>query len=447
MVSGGEMSIALCIKSHKISIILALVLGTSVLSACVGFFLIERKPPAEATLRFVSVIHRHGERAPERTYPLDPYQGESAWPEGLGALLQKGKESMFNLGCFLRRRYDGFLSTTYSPAEIFVLSSRLDRCIMSVQLLLAGLYPPIGTQMWNPDLLWQPIPVHSLNSGCDDIIRVSKQCRLLSRERRETRALLQQEINKHDEFLKYLSQESGLQVDGYSEVNRLYDNLLVVFLLLYRTADCGCPRKDKAPSFRETAIIVTSLFWETRQPSSCLYALSNAAGQQGLPLPQWAQGDVLDRLRSLALVGKLGKFKSPVYVKLESGVLINEILSNMAKKTNSSNNFGRRLSLYSAHDATIVRLWGGLKISREVAEVDYGAVIIIELHQIKDKYRVKILYKKSTSDENLEILKVQGCEYDQNTVDDGMCDLDSFSAAMQSSIITNFDEACQNRRN
>ncbi|XP_018918009.2 testicular acid phosphatase homolog isoform X1 [Bemisia tabaci] len=398
MVSGGEMSIALCIKSHKISIILALVLGTSVLSACVGFFLIERKPPAEATLRFVSVIHRHGERAPERTYPLDPYQGESAWPEGLGALLQKGKESMFNLGCFLRRRYDGFLSTTYSPAEIFVLSSRLDRCIMSVQLLLAGLYPPIGTQMWNPDLLWQPIPVHSLNSGCDDIIRVSKQCRLLSRERRETRALLQQEINKHDEFLKYLSQESGLQVDGYSEVNRLYDNLLVV-------------------------------------------------GQQGLPLPQWAQGDVLDRLRSLALVGKLGKFKSPVYVKLESGVLINEILSNMAKKTNSSNNFGRRLSLYSAHDATIVRLWGGLKISREVAEVDYGAVIIIELHQIKDKYRVKILYKKSTSDENLEILKVQGCEYDQNTVDDGMCDLDSFSAAMQSSIITNFDEACQNRRN
>nr|XP_018918010.1 PREDICTED: lysosomal acid phosphatase-like isoform X2 [Bemisia tabaci] len=397
MVSGGEMSIALCIKSHKISIILALVLGTSVLSACVGFFLIERKPPAEATLRFVSVIHRHGERAPERTYPLDPYQGESAWPEGLGALLQ-GKESMFNLGCFLRHRYDGFLSTTYSPAEIFVLSSRLDRCIMSVQLHLAGLYPPIGTQMWNPDLLWQPIPVHSLNSGCDDIIRVSKQCRLLSRERRETRALLQQEINKHDEFLKYLSQESGLQVDGYSEVNRLYDNLLVV-------------------------------------------------GQQGLPLPQWAEGDVLDRLRSLALVGKLGKFKSPVYVKLESGVLINEILSNMEKKTNSSNNFGRRLSLYSAHDATIVRLWGGLKISREVAEVDYGAVIIIELHQIKDKYRVKILYKKNTSDENLEILKVQGCEYDQNTVDDGMCDLDSFSAVMQSSIITNFDEACQNRRN
>nr|CAD7463397.1 unnamed protein product [Timema tahoe] len=77
------------------------------------------------------------------------------------ALFPKGKMSMFELGKLFRQRYQGFLSRLYSPKEMHMESSANDRCLMSAELVLAGLYPPIGSQVWNHDLNWQPIPVHS----------------------------------------------------------------------------------------------------------------------------------------------------------------------------------------------------------------------------------------------------------------------------------------------
>jgi hypothetical protein len=42
-----------------------------------------------------------------------------------------------------------------------VHTTDVDRTKLSAQLELAGLWSPAPSQQWIPDLLWQPIPLHS----------------------------------------------------------------------------------------------------------------------------------------------------------------------------------------------------------------------------------------------------------------------------------------------
>lgn len=73
------------------------------------------------------------------------------------------------------------------------------------------------------------------------------------------------------------------------------------------------------------------------------------------------------------------------------GVFINEIVSNMNRKIDATKNFERLLHLYPVSDRVIVRLWKGLNISQEITnKPNYGAALFIELHEINNKYRVKV---------------------------------------------------------
>ena len=62
-------------------------------------------------------------------------------------------------GTYLRERYGQFLNETYSRDRVDVKSTKYERTIMSAQSLLASLYTPVGYQVWNQNVLWQPIPV------------------------------------------------------------------------------------------------------------------------------------------------------------------------------------------------------------------------------------------------------------------------------------------------
>uniref|UniRef100_A0A8C6T5U3 Lysosomal acid phosphatase n=1 Tax=Neogobius melanostomus TaxID=47308 RepID=A0A8C6T5U3_9GOBI len=110
---------------------------------------------------FLCGLFRHGDRSPIRAYPTDPYQ-ESAWPQGFGQLSQVGMQQHYNLGQFLRKRYTGFLNESYDRHEISVRSTDYDRTLMSAEANLAGLYPPSGSQVFNPNVKWQPVPVHTV---------------------------------------------------------------------------------------------------------------------------------------------------------------------------------------------------------------------------------------------------------------------------------------------
>lgn len=71
---------------------------------------------------------------------------------------------MYRLGKILRARYNQFLGPTYTPDLIDPTSSSANRTKMSLELVLAGLFPPKGTLLeWQNELNWQPIPYNYLS--------------------------------------------------------------------------------------------------------------------------------------------------------------------------------------------------------------------------------------------------------------------------------------------
>lgn len=65
---------------------------------------------------------------------------------------------MYNIGVMLRDKYNDFLDENYKAQDVYAYSTFAYRTRMSVQLALAGLYPPTKEFLWNPNIKWQPLP-------------------------------------------------------------------------------------------------------------------------------------------------------------------------------------------------------------------------------------------------------------------------------------------------
>ena len=107
----------------------------------------------------LAFIHRHGDRTPINPPKSDPLTANvsTEWPDGLGQLTLAGKRRMYNLGLYLREKYQSQLS--FSPREIAILSSGFDRCIESAMMVSSGMYRPTGRWIWQSRIDWQPLIV------------------------------------------------------------------------------------------------------------------------------------------------------------------------------------------------------------------------------------------------------------------------------------------------
>jgi len=121
-------------------------------------------------LVFVNVVWRHGARSSLYDFPLNPNNGKKLWNEEPGQLTQIGMKMQYELGLFMRKRYQNFLSKVYKNTEIYIRSTDVDRTLMSAESNLAGLYPPESYQKWNGSKTsWQPIPVHTVSVDEDHV--------------------------------------------------------------------------------------------------------------------------------------------------------------------------------------------------------------------------------------------------------------------------------------
>lgn len=314
----------------------------------------------------VVVIFRHGDRTIIRPYPTDPYANASYWPEGFGQLVNRGKLRHYELGRYLRSRYDGFLPAVYSVNDIYVRSTDVDRTLMSVEANLAGLYPPTSSQIWNKNISWQPIPIHTTPEHEDALLAMKQPCQKYDYLYKKVmdNEFFRNVSRKNHDLYSYLTRYSGDKITSIESLEYLYSTLFIESLFNYT-------------------------------------------------LPDWAQTVFPDKLFPWAALSFATLTFVPDLARLKTGPLLNEIVEFFKNKTSIKPDT-KKILMYSGHDVTIGNVLNSLNIFSYHCP-PYASTILFELRQKNGTNYVNIFYKNGTEPQRMTL---PGCEFD--------CNLDQF---------------------
>ncbi|XP_063978498.1 venom acid phosphatase Acph-1-like [Diachasmimorpha longicaudata] len=300
-------------------------------------------------LKFLNIIFRHGDRTPSEdpfeSFPTSPYVNSTYSPHGIGQLNNRGKLRAYELGAFIRQQYNDFLGKIYHPHEIITHSSDLDRIKMSLQLVLAGIYPPVPEQRWHPTLSWQPIVCDYLKRE-EDLMLFGIECPKHLKEFQAVLALpeVQAEVAKHSGLAKNVSQFIGRPISATKDFLNLYNGL-------------------------------TSL------------------QGMGLQLPEWTDGifpngSLLDvATLHYRLLSYNDRLKA-----LNGGMILKNFTDNMLAKINGDGPSDLKMVIVSGHEIHIALLQLALGVYDNHHVPQYSSAIFVELLEEMSKYYVRIYY-------------------------------------------------------
>lgn len=315
----------------------------------------------------VSVVYRHGGRAPLKFFPTVKHY-EEQFPNGAGWLTTKGMKIEYDLGVFLRKRYiveKKFLDEKYNHNHVRVYSSGRDRCLQSAELQLAGLFPPKGDQVWNKHLLWQPIPIHS-SPIKEDALMMAYECNCPKRDAitkaRKNAPIYKKKSAESAKLLKTLTKHAGMNVTMQN---------------VWRVKD-----------------VITSLHFE------------------GIQTPNWLTTSLCNEISDLDDWQISYEFYGNDEIsRLYGGPLLRKFRNNMKHKAkeNSYKLPTFKMQIYSGHDFTLLGLASALDIKID-KPINFASCIMAELYRVESgEYEVEMYYRNEDTASKPKQLKLKNC--------------------------------------
>ncbi|XP_030388048.1 venom acid phosphatase Acph-1 [Scaptodrosophila lebanonensis] len=323
-----------------------------------------RPNTTQSTLELVHIVFRHGIRTPVDTYRTDPYLRDGFQPTGWGHVTNKGKRELFELGRWLRYRYGDFLGPYYKPDHLHAQATASPRALMSLQTVLASLFPPKGTPMeWDKQFNWQPIPILSEPLDQDSLLLVRTPCPRYFEAREEVfkRAEVLAELEPYQQMFRELTNLTGMPVGSAEDVNSLYITLL-------------------------------------------------AEQEFGYKLPEWTKKYFPERMQFLAEQSYVYNAYTPEMQKIKGGPFLRKMYDEMvAKRAGTLAPKDRGMFIYTGHDWTVGNILSALGLWRRQMP-RFAVMAIFETHKniATGEHYVEI-YLRNDEFGCLEQLKLPNC--------------------------------------
>ncbi|XP_051154414.1 venom acid phosphatase Acph-1-like isoform X2 [Leptopilina boulardi] len=308
-------------------------------------------------------------------YKDNPNVENNYFPIGQSGLTNEGKLKEYKLGQFLREKYKDFLNSIYQYEIIEARSTMYDWTKVSLELVLAGLYPPDSLQIWDSSINWQPIPFQ-YEPETKDVLLTSMNCPryLQELENIKQNTEIKEKLIKFENLMENLTIFTGQQINNLDDLYKIYFTLKM-------------EHKMK------------------------------------LKLPKWSNY-ILNNTQIMEAI--LFDFELMTYndlmKKLSSGSIINKILDEMIMIQNGVIRKGPKIYLYSAHHRNLIMLLSAFGVYNKLHIPEFSSAIIIELYTLNNNHYVQILYYLGISSK-IEILKIPGCLK--------LCPLDEFLKLMK----------------
>lgn len=268
-----------------------------------------------------------------------------------------------------------------------VLSSHAERCIMSVQCLLAGLMPPDEAENLLP-IPWQPVAVNVIPSEVDYVRDINLHWLTHWLEPAHFIQMLYQldaPCPKYDamynkfltdpdpqtDFYRYTQQLAGLY--GYlsehmGEVSALH-TVATRFLLWFSKIPNNFPfifilRNKNVTQIRQITRVEDTLFVQANN---------------NLKLPAWTNSIYPDLLHDVK-ARRFQLYTETLYMtRIRGGPFLTDVFQQMQQKQRRK--LSRKIAIYSAHDDTISNVMRALNvIDQTTVTPEYGATLALELH-------------------------------------------------------------------